>query len=191
MIKDIFKTSAYINDLNCDLKQLRDFALWLEKNEVGSEISNLSGYQSQNLAKSLDVIKPLIEKLNKSVETYCDVLKIKGGLKLSNIWVNINRFKDSNRMHRHPGSVISGVFYVKTPNDCGDIWFETMNIMEDYWKPGDNIKYNEYNSPSWLIPPKENHCILFPSWLAHMVKPNFNKTEERISFSFNYNYDGI
>jgi len=191
MIIDIFKAGVYMKNLNCDLAQLRDFALWMEKNEKGSKVSNLSGYQSQNLSKNLDVIKPLIEKLNKNVDSYCDELKIKRGLKLSNIWVNINRFKDSNRMHRHPQSIISGVFYVKTPNDCGDIWFEPVGGIEDYWRPENTISYTEYNSPSWIIPPKENNCILFPSWVNHMVKPNFNKTEERISFSFNYNYEGI
>ena len=191
MIKDIFKVGIYIKDLNCDLAQLKDFTLWLEKNETGNKLSNLSGYQSQNLLKSLDVIKPLIEKLDKNVETYCGLLKIKGGLKLSNIWVNINRFKDSNRMHKHPSSIISGVFYVKAPKNCGNISYETLNTIEDYWTPDDTIDYNEYNSPGWTIPATENQCILFPSWLNHMVRPNLNETEERISFSFNYNYDGI
>ena len=187
---DIFKVGVYIKDLNCDLAQLRDFALWCEKNESNSKKSNLSGYQSNNLAKSLDVIKPLVEQLDRNVKTYCDTLKLNKNLKLANIWININRFKDSNRMHKHPASVISGVFYVKTPKNCGTIWYETLNTIEDYWTPDDTISYNEYNSPSWTIPATENQCILFPSWLSHMVKPNFNETEERISFSFNYNYYG-
>ena len=191
MIMDIFKVGVYIEELDCDLAQLTDFALWAEKNENGNQISNLSGYQSQNLDKSLDVTKPLIEKLNKNVDSYCDVLKIKRGLKLSNIWINVNRFKDSNKMHRNPQSVISGVFYVKTPKDCGNIYFETQNTIEDYWSSDNTISYIEYNSPNWSIPPEKNHCMLFPSWVSHMVKPNFNKTEERISFSFNYNYSGI
>ena len=81
---DIFKVGVYIKDLNCDLAQLRDFALWCEKNESNSKKSNLSGYQSNNLAKSLDVIKPLVEQLDRNVKTYCDTLKLNKNLKLAN-----------------------------------------------------------------------------------------------------------
>ena len=34
-------------------------------------------------------------------------------------------------------------------------------------------------------PVAENTLYLFPGWLNHFVNPNLNKTEERISISFN------
>ena len=191
MIYDIFKIGVYQKNLNCNLQKLTDFSEWCEKNTSSAKISNLTGYQSNNLDLSQPIIKDLIEKLNKSVEDYCDELKINGNLKLSNVWVNINRYKDSNIIHRHPSSIISGVFYINTPNNCGDISFITNDNIDEYWSPNDKKEYNQYNSPSWDIPARENFCVLFPSWLKHMVKPNFNKTENRISMSFNYNYSGI
>ena len=51
----------------------------------------------------------------------------------------------------------------------------------------DITEYNSWNSPVWRMPVKEGKLILFPSWLKHGVQPNLNKTESRISVSFNYN----
>ena len=52
----------------------------------------------------------------------------------------------------------------------------------------DSVKnYNEHNSSTWTIEPKENQCVLFPSYLKHYVEPNLNK-KERISISFNYGF---
>ena len=45
------------------------------------------------------------------------------------------------------------------------------------------------NSIEWFLPSIENGLYLFPSWLKHYVKPNMNKKEERISISFNLNFE--
>jgi len=185
---DMFAIGSYIKDLNCDLEELKKFSLWCEKNETSSVRSNLSGYQSPSLDVNLEVLKSLIEKLNENVKEYSHTLNLKDNLQLSRLWINVNRFKDSNRLHRHPQSIISGVFYIKTPENCGDLCFEPIDRIEDYWMTSDMVAYNQYNSPNFCLHPIENHCILFPSWLNHLVKPNLNETEERISISFNYNY---
>ena len=38
---------------------------------------------------------------------------------------------------------------------------------------------------TWWMPSEVNTLYLFPSWLNHCVEANENKTEERISISFN------
>ena len=56
--------------------------------------------------------------------------------------------------------------------------------MEYDWCPDVIEKYNEHNSPNWMISPVENQLLLFPSWLSHRVEPNLTEGE-RISISFN------
>ena len=46
-------------------------------------------------------------------------------------------------------------------------------------------EYNQYNTSLVKAPAIENTLYLFPSWLMHYVESNMNKTEERISISFN------
>ena len=109
------------------------------------------------------------------------------------MWINISLYKDTNKSHNHPGADISGVYYVKTPDDCGDIVFEhpSLDVLCYYGSVDDeSVKLNNYNSREWVFTPTENTLYLFPGWLKHRVEPNGNKTEERISISFNTNEKG-
>ena len=81
---------------------------------------------------------------------------------------------------------LAGVFYIKTPNDCGNLIFEhpAKQILE-YYNVEKPEKWNVYNIGARDIPVGENQLYLFPSWMIHSVSSNRNKTEERISIAFN------
>ena len=98
----------------------------------------------------------------------------------SNIWCNINYYKDFNSLHDHNDEMISGVYYTQTPKDCGNIFF-----FNPAWQINRYPKLNNYSAQSWWLPSKEGTLYLFPSWLLHNVEPNLNKKKKRISFSFN------
>ena len=105
---------------------------------------------------------------------------------MSNLWVNINGYKDSNSIHLHPGAVFSGVFYVKANENSGNLIFHNPceDLMDIFFS--DNVsEYNSKNSTEWFFKPEENNLILFPGYLKHSVGPNLNKKEKRISISFN------
>ncbi len=40
-----------------------------------------------------------------------------------NAWININQKNNSNQVHTHPACILSGVYYIKTPKECGNIQF--------------------------------------------------------------------
>lgn len=109
---------------------------------------------------------------------------------MNNIWFNTNSYNNSNVYHNHgeSGFDISGVFYVKTPEGCGDISFKhpAQDVLNDYFidvKPSENV--STYRKKTWCLPSVANMLYLFPSWLFHQVKRNRNKVEKRISISFN------
>ena len=77
------------------------------------------------------------------------------------------------------------MYYVSIPKNSGSIVFLNKDLDTFYRESIKN--YNEYNSSTWTIEPKENQCVLFPSYLQHYVEPNLNK-KERISISFNYGF---
>ena len=111
------------------------------------------------------------------------------GVRLNSIrpWININKKGDFNRMHTHPGSDFAGVFWIKTPEKCGDIEFNS---------PYYNSQYNEFMSyndmfqhstgcvPSCAISPIAGKIFLFPSAIYHQVRRN-DSNQDRISSSFN------
>jgi len=171
--------------LKQDLKNIFKFCNKIMVKQKGRNISNSGGFQSNDLNKEELVLNSLIKdiELNSDIIKK-DVLGINSNLSLTNIWTNINGFKDFNIMHKHPFSKLSGVFYVNVPKNSGDLTFVNDTEIELFIKNNDIIEFNNYNSSTFSVKPEENMLYFFPSWLNHFVKPNLSK-EKRISISFN------
>jgi len=101
------------------------------------------------------------------------------------MWININSYRDSNIIHTHPGCLISGVYYIKTSKKCGEIKFKRSFYIDYHLTQGSVKEFNSLNASYWTLPAIENTLYLFPSWIEHLVTPNYSK-KDRISLSFNY-----
>jgi len=94
-------------------------------------------------------------------------------------WANVSRHADFNKPHIHPGTMLSGVFYVDLgdrdtePDDNGAIEF--MDPRPAY-----------LNAATRVLRPNPGQVVIFPSWLSHYVNP-FRGRGERISIAFNAN----
>jgi len=196
-LKSLFATPLYSADLNLNLTNLEHFCKkHQQKNKEGEDKSNNGGYQSNFILPHKGSLDPLIKQIETNANIFAQqFLNKKVTQKITSIWMNINSYKDSNRVHNHPGSAISGVYYIKAPSSAGNIVFQhpSMNELGFYYNsfqslPGDvnePEEYNQYNTSLVKAPAIENTLYLFPSWLMHYVESNMNKTEERISISFN------
>jgi uncharacterized protein (TIGR02466 family) len=158
------------------------------KNSKGVIKSNLGGWQSDNIIypDSPFFFLQDIEKICQEVAK--DVLKINKSVFLNNAWININQKDNLNQVHTHPNNILSGVYYVKTPEKCGNIIFRhpSFDMMERDWEDiVSDSDHNVYNSDTWWLPAKANTLYIFPSWIKHLVGPNMSD-EERISMSFNF-----
>ena len=189
MILDIFKTGVYYIECNFDLEPIKDYCLQHSYNNPSREISNAGGYQSGDMIlKDINVLYPLYEKITQELDVFAKSMFLKDQSRF-NAWININGHQNSNLSHTHPGAALSGVFYISTPENCGDIVFDRpeASTLEFAWCDdiaiGEN--YNQYNATEWTLPAKENTLYLFPSFLKHRVQPNLNKDLKRISISFN------
>ena len=156
------------------------------KDSKGVVKSNLGGWQSGNISCPDTPFSFLFE-----IETICqeiakNELLIDKQIYLANAWININQKHDLNQTHSHANSVLSGVYYIKTPEGCGNInfWHPAVDLMARDWDFNFQSNFNIYNSSKWWVPAKEGMLYIFPSWLKHYVEPNTND-EERISISFN------
>jgi uncharacterized protein (TIGR02466 family) len=88
-----------------------------------------------------------------------------------NLWFNITKSGGSQGIHHHYGSVLSGAFYVNTPENSSPIIFESPigNIL-----PYNNIiseqkEYNIFNSRKIEIYPKAGEMYFWLSCLEHSV----------------------
>jgi len=186
-IVDIFKTPIYFKDLKLNTKSMRDYCLSLKRKNTSVVKSNVGGWQSDDLKGKHMPLNDLFLEIEKHCSKFTNEIGLKDLLTIDNAWININYYKDYNFEHIHANSKISGVFYIETPKDCGNIEFVSSdaNLKNYDWNSNTIKTPNEYTSASWVMPAIENRLILFPSWLNHKVQPNLNPKKERISISFN------
>ena len=182
---NIFCSYLSINTFKFDIKKYKKEILDLKSVKDTVSKSNYGGWQSGGFETVPKNFTDLFKKISSNVKEVEKNLFLSKELRLHNLWYNVNGLGSFNRPHSHPGGVISGVYYVSIPKNSGSIVFLNKDLDTFYHNSIEN--YNEHNSSTWTIEPKENQCVLFPSYLRHYVEPNLNK-KERISISFNYGF---
>ena len=97
---------------------------------------------------------------------------------IDNMWVNISPPLGYNRAHTHPGTILSGVYYVHLPeDDPGNIIFKDPRVQADVLLARFDPDREE-DSWRWAevyYKPIEGRIIFFPSWLLHEVEVNMSE----------------
>jgi uncharacterized protein (TIGR02466 family) len=106
-------------------------------------------------------------------------------LKLDSLWINVMKKGGVHAPHIHPHSVVSGTYYVTTPDAAGAIRFEDPRLPMLMAAPPKKPNARRENQVFADVTPKPGMLLLWESWLRHGVQPNAAKTP-RISISFNY-----
>ncbi len=149
----------------------------------GIDRSNFGGWHSDLFTTYPDELKEFESKIDKVLMNVRQEIDVPH-LILSEFWININGYGDYNKLHNHPGSFLSGVFYIDVPDkNMGDIHFLRGDDMKYYITKLPNP--NNFTGQHVRYAPKSGKLIIFPSWLEHHVDGNRSK-HKRISLSFNY-----
>ena len=154
------------------------------KDPVGHIISNRRGWQSScfSIDNKDDVLQSFLTNclanfpyLKKSVKLFVTA------------WININPPGAFNIKHNHPTSDLSGVLWLKCPENCGSIEFDSPSNFATHQEVEcyiDDFKNQNNVFQSYYFNPTEGRILVFPSYLDHHV--GFNESQEdRISVSFN------
>lgn len=152
-----------------------------------SGLSNLGGYRTFDLNR-----RPGFEQLKAFIIDTVNANILNGkwypgeSVTQENIvamWSIINQRGNSNSVHNHPDSWLSGVYYPKVPTDthnAGALCFRDPILARTYTRDF----YRSVQSEVCSVPPAEGRMILFPGWCEHSVRPNLTD-EDRIAISFN------
>jgi uncharacterized protein (TIGR02466 family) len=158
-----------------------------------SNFRSLGGWHSRNNLHE----KPQYKKLTELISACCASVSKQNGydrsyrLQATTMWSIINPPGSSNRSHIHPASLWSGVYYVQTPENAGNIEFTDPRTQQLMMPP--RYVPNKKRSPTcWTkvnFTPKSGLLLIFPSWLYHSVAPNLSEKKgtdsERVIISFN------
>ena len=185
-----FPTPVYIQEvpnageLNFYLE--KNILQWQKEDPKGVSKTNVNGWHSQTDMNKKEEYNPLTKELfNMQFEIYKkELLTLKPVL--GNMWANINYKGGFNRPHLHPNALFSGVYWIKAPENSG-------NLMLYEPRPGmqctmPDRKEGKLPPELWRevhYQPRAGTVVMFPAWLWHEVRPN-ESNDTRISVSFNF-----
>ena len=188
MIIDLFKTSILRTKLKDDslnsiiLNKLEIY----KKNNKSRVITNVLGFQSEDI-KDKDLLETLGKNISEPIKTYLNEFRLADfKLTMTSAWINENFKHSYNLVHDHPGNHLSGVYYVKTFKNSGNIKFyrndQGLHCSEFY-----NYAKGPSSFTTYEIEPEDNDLLLFPSYLKHGVGINLSD-KSRISLAFNMTF---
>jgi len=131
---------------------------------------------------------PIFLELIEDVKKEVTVVATFFGAKADNIivtdsWINVAAPGEFQEYHMHSNSHFSAVYYLKTPENCGNLVFKSFEAATDMFPiPLTMNNYTSYRTFS--IPALEGHVVIFRSNIIHMVEKNMSN-DSRISISMN------
>lgn len=174
---NIFQVPIWGFILNEHKYQSADYIECLDRikdTEPTARKSNFGGYQTRdNLNETEPVLKEWIsavENIGNNILKEYNASKVR----MTELWGNINDKYCYNGAHVH-GGILSGVFYLKTPPNSGNLVFVNPAVRSD----GHLLR-----DKNFTVQPEPLALIIFPSWLEHYVESNLSD-QRRISLSFN------
>ncbi len=192
LLKDtFFPTNIYAKDVQLDNNLLTHQIMNWSKVDEGVKKTNMNGWHSPTTMHQKEEYTPLIKELYNMMHEVWKEEWLDRKPFLGNMWANINYSGGYNRPHIHPNSLFSGVYYVKTQDNCG-------NLVVNDPRPGiqTTMPSRVKGRPPkdlWReahIAPYTGRIIMFPAWLWHAVENN-NSNDTRISVSFNFIQEGF
>ena len=181
-------------DILPDLR--KDCYKWREL-DPGIQSSNLDGWHSSRTLFKRDEVSfknlnnSFVEAANFAAKHIAPNLDLSKYNSTCHGWINISGKDSFNTPHYHPGSTLSGVYYLQLINSdsnstSGCIQFLDPRSGTQSFSQGVSALSQAF-SPNRNFKPIENSLIIFPSWLSHWVYPT-KEEGERISIAFNLKY---
>ena len=184
-----FPTPIYIFDikdksLNTQLE--KDVINWMNKDK-GISRTNVKGWHSTTDMHTKPEYARLVKALYEAQNKIYQEENYESEPFLGNMWANVNPPGGYNRAHLHPNCTWSGVYYIKTPEKCGELKLKDprtgAEMSSPKMKKSNTLPERLWREVTYI--PVAGRCIMFPAWLIHCVEPN-DSNDIRISVSFNF-----
>jgi uncharacterized protein (TIGR02466 family) len=181
-IQGLFPTPIYFSKLNRNLSKKE--LTFIEKTKLNTYKNEGNTTSNDTYILNNEIFKNLKKELDLTIKDYfnkiiCPLDNIVPYITQS--WLNYTETEQFHHKHKHPNSLVSGVFYINSDEKFDKITFfnDKQNIIQPEIK-----NWNIWNATSWWFPVKAKDVILFPSSLIHMVETK-KGNNTRISLAFN------
>ena len=183
MAKDyFFPTPVYHTDLaqaeDLNTRLVADIRAWRARDPGGTFRSNVPQLGGWHSATDMHLRPEFTELTGEIFELIHGVFTDQGyddayEPVCDSMWANVNPRGAFNRHHTHPHALWSGVYYVRTPDDCGLLCLTDprpqAHVITPYFDP------RRRSAHTWAeayYQPVAGRLIAFPAWLVHSTHPN-------------------
>jgi len=188
MHRDLFfPTAIYIADIGSeDLnKYLEKHIIDWSQKDTGMQRTNVNSWHSKDDMFHMPEYKQILDLLFQMQNQIYQEEGLEPEPVIGSMWANINPKGGFNTSHIHPNCLWSGVYYVKTPPNCGRLQIIDPRAIAAMIRPHYIKEQKPYQWRQIGYEPIAGRCIMFPSWLEHRVESN-QSDDYRISISFNF-----
>ena len=190
MIRELhFPTPIYhfdIKDQSLNTQLEKDIMNWMNQDK-GVTRTNVRGWHSTTDMHTKPEYARLVKALHEAQDKIYEEEHLDSEPFLGNMWANVNPPGGYNRAHLHPNCTWSGVYYIKTPEKCGELKLKDprtgAEMSSPKMKKSNTLPERLWREVTYI--PVAGRCIMFPAWLIHCVEPN-DSNDIRISVSFNF-----
>ena len=184
-----FPTPIYmfdIKDQSLNTQLEKDIINWMNQDK-GISRTNVKGWHSTTDMHTKPEYARLVKALYEAQNKIYQEENYESEPFLGNMWANVNPPGGYNRAHLHPNCTWSGVYYIKTPEKCGELKLKDprtgAEMSSPKMKKSNTLPERLWREVTYI--PVAGRCIMFPAWLIHCVEPN-DSNDIRISVSFNF-----
>ncbi len=192
----IFPSHIYKFNIDTDINKdlISEIYQLKEKDPKGLRRTNRGGWHSDTSNSKFKELSKLLS------EIVCrKILNLDDDIFPGDIWANINPKDSFNMPHIHNAAYFSGVYYVKVPENSGNLFFVNpfffrQLVMEEKKRQDIIFELDKFTDRYWSLiraveyEPKEGDVYFFMGNTPHAVSKNLND-DDRISISFNFNID--
>ena len=179
-IEQLFPINIYMNICDSDIEKDVAFLKGLPLADTTDEVTDNYGFRSSSsYVLNNNEVSTLRNWIIDCLDEYA--INVLGydiaGMAITQSSVSIKDNSQKHIAHKHPNSLISGVFYFDD-NDTAITFTKEDNDFLMVKRNTEIAPYNQYH-----ITPMKYGLILFPSWLEHEV--SVNTDAKRYSMSLN------
>ena len=179
VIHPIFGKAIYANKLDIDTESIVSLmSSPIKSADTGDEYKGKESLYVLEDMKFRGLKEAILNELNYYIS---DTLKYTNQFKITTSWFTVLERGEKSQVHNHHNSFISGVLYLQTNPESGDITFTDFTDNRLSLIPEE---YNIFNSKEWVYKPENGLILFFPSELHHGTEINQSE-EKRHSLSFN------
>jgi uncharacterized protein (TIGR02466 family) len=189
-VHDLFPSPVWmteLEDFDDHNRRMLEYLEELRARDQGLKRSNVLGWHSPDNLQTVDEFQPLRREVLALIENdVSSLLRLdtdRYEYHIDSMWAMHNGKHAYNFVHRHPGCIYSGVYYLQCAENAGSLNFHDPRADVRMLRPP-ALEEVSYTYHIVRYAPVRSRLVVFPAWLPHDVGPNLSDTA-RVAVSFN------